>query len=127
MLQFRRSRLRQSKPSIRTGAGLCPNFIRTHAPPLRADEEDGEGGAGENEVTFSLPKCSSWITGFEALLGGDPQKYGGDEATWLQDLSPQFPLVRIISRRSVRGGLGESPPISGWWHLEVGLKWWLVS
>lgn len=42
-------------------------------------------------MTFILPKYSSWITGFEALLGGDPLKNGGDEATWLQDFSAQFP------------------------------------
>ena len=45
-------------------------------------------------MRFSLPNCSSWITGFEALLGGDPQKNGGDEATWLQDFSAQFPYKK---------------------------------
>lgn len=85
MLQFRLSVLRQSKPSTRTVAGLWPNFTRTHPLPLRAE---GEGGAtGEKGVTFSLPNCSSWITGLEALLGGDPQKNGGEEASWLQDFS----------------------------------------
>ena len=91
MLQFRLSVLRQSKPSIRTGAGECPNFIRTHPLPFRAD---GEGGAGDKAVTFSLPNCSSWITGFEALLGGDPEKNGGDEASWLHDFSAQFPCKK---------------------------------
>lgn len=83
MLQFRLSVLRQSKPSTRTVAGLCPKFIRTHPRPLRAEGEGGAAATGEKGVTFSLPNCSSWITGFEALLGGDPQKNGGDEATWL--------------------------------------------
>lgn len=82
MLRFRLSELRQSKPSIRTAAGLCPDEIGAHPLTFRAE---GEGGAtGGNAVIFSLPKCSSWTTGFEALLGGDPLKNGGDEATWLQ-------------------------------------------
>lgn len=79
MLQLRRSRLRQSNPSILTAAGLCPNFILTHPPAATR----GDGG-----VTMSQPNWASWITGFEALLGGDPQKYGGDEATWLLNFSP---------------------------------------
>ena len=91
MLQFLLSVLRQSKPSTRTGAGVWPNFIRTHPRPFRAE---GEGGAWDKAMRFSLPKCSSWITGFEALLGGDPQKNGGDEATWLQDFSAQFPYKK---------------------------------
>lgn len=78
MLQLRRSLLRQSKPSILTAAGLCPYFTLTHPPPIR---EDGDGGAGDSGVSFSLPNWASWIRGFEDLLGGDPQKYGGDEAT----------------------------------------------
>ena len=85
MLQLRLSLLRQSKPSILTAAGEWPNFILTQ--PL-AEEEDGEGGAKENGLKLPLlPNCSSWITGFEALLGGDPQKNGGDEANWPPDLS----------------------------------------
>lgn len=87
MLQLRLSLLRQSKPSILTAAGVWPNFILTQ--PLA--EEDGEGGAKENGLKLPLllllPNCSSWITGFDALLGGDPQKNGGDEATWTPDLS----------------------------------------
>ena len=83
-LQLRRPLLRQSKPSILTAAGLWLNFIRTQ--PL-AEEEDGEEGAIINGLKFPFPNCSSWITGFETLLGGDPQKNGGDEAAWLSDLS----------------------------------------
>ncbi|PON94503.1 hypothetical protein TorRG33x02_097500 [Trema orientale] len=90
MLQFLRSLLKQSNPSIRTAAGLCPNFIRAQPPAFR---EDGDGGVGDTKpILPPLPNCSSWITGFEALLGGDPQKYGGDEATWLLLCSsPLFP------------------------------------
>lgn len=75
MLQFRPSLRRQSNPSILTAAGVCPNFIRTQPPPLRADDEDGggDGGAGDNGVIFSLPNRASWITGFDTLHGGDPQ------------------------------------------------------
>ncbi len=85
ILRLRLSLLRQSKPSILTAAGVLPNFILTQ---LLA-EEDGEDGATENGLKFPLPlpNCSSWITGLEALLGGDPQKNGGDEATWPPDLS----------------------------------------
>ena len=89
MLQLRRSLLRQSKPSIRTAAGLCPNFILTHPPPAIREDGDGEGGAGDDSrgSCFSLLNCASWITGFEALLGGDPQKNGGDEAAWFLGFS----------------------------------------
>jgi hypothetical protein len=54
---------------------MSPNFIRTQLPPLRADDDDGDGdgGAGDRGVIFSLPNCTSWITGFDALLGGEPQ------------------------------------------------------
>lgn len=87
MLQLRRSLLRESKPSIRTAAGLCPNFILTHPPP--AMREDGDGGAGDDRggSCFSLLNWASCTTGFEALLGGDPQKNGGDDATWLLGFS----------------------------------------
>lgn len=80
MLQFRLSLLRQSKPSILTVAGLWPKLIRTQP---RA-EGDGEEGVSVNGLKFPLPNCSSWITGFEALLGGDPHQ---NDPTWLPDLS----------------------------------------
>lgn len=82
ILQLLLSLLRLSKPSILT-AGLWLNFIRTQP---RA-EEDGEDGAQENGLKFPLPNCSSWTTGLEALLGGDPQKNGGEEAIWLPNPS----------------------------------------
>jgi len=80
MLQLLLSLLRQSKPSILTAACVWPNFF-IGAQPLA--EEDGEEGAMENGLKFPwplpLPNCSSWITGFDALLGGDPQKNGGGD------------------------------------------------
>lgn len=90
MLQLRRSLPRQSKPSILTAAGLCPNFILTDPPPaaaLRADKDDGDGGAADDSINCSVPNWASWITGFDTLHGGDPQKNGGDEATGAADLS----------------------------------------
>ncbi len=81
MLWLRRSRLRQSNPSILTAAGLWLNFILTHPPPIRDDGDRGDG-IGEEGVNFSFPNCASRITGFEVLVGGDPlKKGGGDEAT----------------------------------------------
>lgn len=86
MLQF----LRQLNPSILlTGAGLCPNFTRTHpplapAPPPPLVRDEGESmrvNEGDSGLSVLLPNCSSWITGFEALIGGDPLKNGGDVAT----------------------------------------------
>lgn len=91
MLEFWRSLFRQSNPSTLTAAGLKPTFILTH-PPLRADDDgdakpdgDGLGGIGNIDkwVSLSSPNRTSWVNGFAALLGGDPQKNpGGDEATW---------------------------------------------
>lgn len=87
MLEFWRSLFRQSNPSTLTVAGLSPKFILAH-PALRADD-DGDGkpelGGTCNEdkgLSFSSPKRASWIKGFAALLGGDPQKKGGEDAAW---------------------------------------------
>lgn len=96
MLQLRLSLSRQSKPSILT-AGLLPKFALIRPPPLRV--EDGEGASpdgigmdrGETGVNFSSPKRASWISGLDTLLGGDPQKYGGDEATCGTDWSALEP------------------------------------
>lgn len=93
MLEFWRSLLRQSKPSTLTAAGLSPNFILMHAP-LREDDDgdetpEGDGiDNGETGVSFSSPNRASCIKGLADLLGGDPQKYGGDEVNWLADCSP---------------------------------------
>lgn len=73
MLQLRLSLSRQSNPSTLT-AGLFPKLARTH-PPLRVEEGDARGEAGAS------PKRASWISGLDTLLGGDPEKNGGDEAT----------------------------------------------
>ena len=92
MLEFWRSLLRQSNPSTLTAAGLSPNFILTH-PPLRAEDDgedkpEGDGlGNARKGASFSSPNRASWTTGLAALLGGDPQKNGGEEATWAMDCS----------------------------------------
>lgn len=98
MPQLRRSLLRQSNPSILT-AGLLPKFGRTQPPCLEDDGEEGKpevgpamGESGENGRNFSSPNLSSLISGLDTLLGGDPQKKGGDEAICTQDCSaPQPP------------------------------------
>ena len=91
MLQLRPSLSRQSKPSTRT-AGLLPKLDLTH--PLRAEEEaDGaipDEGIGTG-TTLSSPKRASWISGLDTLLGGDPEKNGGDEATCRADWSELEP------------------------------------
>lgn len=92
MLEFWRSLLRQSNPSTLTAAGLSPYFILTQ-PPLRDDDvgdikPEGDGiGNGDIGVSFSSPNRASWVNGLVALVGGDPQKNGGDEATWVADCS----------------------------------------
>lgn len=83
MLEFWRSLLRQSKPSTLTAAGLRPNFILTH-PPLRVGDDKPVGDEiciAETGVSLSSPKQVSCTRGLAALLGGDPQKYGGDDGT----------------------------------------------
>lgn len=81
ILQFRLSL--QSKPSTLT-AGLLPKLGRTQPPPAPPFlvEEDGDGGSriGDNGVISSIPKRESCINGLATLLGGDPQKNGGDDA-----------------------------------------------
>lgn len=59
-------------------------------PELITGIESGETG----DSNFSFRNRASWIKGFSALLGGDPQKYGGDDET-----CP--PLVRMISMSSI--------------------------
>lgn len=83
--------MRQSNPSTLTAAGLSPNFILAH-PPLRPDDGDdkpeGDGiDNGDIGVNLSSPNRASWIIGLATLVGGDPQKNGGDEATWVADCS----------------------------------------
>lgn len=83
MLEFWQSLLRQSNPSTLTAAGLSPKLILTH-PPLR-DAEDGDDKPDGDEIAgiggFSSPNRASWINGLAARTGGEPQKYGGEEAT----------------------------------------------
>lgn len=92
MLEFWRSLLRQSNPSTLTVAGLSPKFILAHPALSAADDGDAkpEGGGTGNEdkgLYFSSPNRASWIKGLAALLGGDPQKKGGEDATWFADCS----------------------------------------
>lgn len=94
LLQLRRSLSRQSNPSILT-AGLLPKLGRTQPPLLPPPvtpflaEEDGDDGSktGDKGVIFSSPKRESCINGLATLLGGDPQKNGGDDANCVQDCS----------------------------------------
>lgn len=89
---------RQSNPSTLT-AGLLPKLARRH-PPFLADEDgdDDETGLGIMErgdtgVIFTSPNRASWISGLDTLLGGDPLKKGGDEATCVLVWSdPPYPL-----------------------------------
>lgn len=108
MLRFRLSlSRRQSNPSILT-AGLLPKFTRTHPPfrPAEGGGDDGGEAAGEKRGSsfgFSSPNLASWINGLATLLGGDPQKYGGDEANCVLRLkfsNPQPPLKKRRSRAS---------------------------
>lgn len=55
-----------------------------------AEEGDGEddkpdgiatGDSGDGGMNLSSPNRASWINGLATLLGGDPLKNGGDEAT----------------------------------------------
>lgn len=78
---------RQSNPSTLT-AGLLPKLDLTQPPalpppPAFLADEDGDGGitAGAGGVTLSSPKRESCINGLATLVGGDPQKKGGDDAT----------------------------------------------
>lgn len=87
MLQLRLSLSRQSNPSILTD-GLFPKLARTQLPFLADEDGDDDkpdgSGIGDNSdcgMSFSSLNRSSWINGLATLLGGDPQKKGGDEAT----------------------------------------------
>lgn len=92
MLQLRLLSLsRQSNPSTLT-AGLLPKLARRH-PPFLADEDEEDAddipddpglgiiARGETGEVLPSPNLASCISGLETLLGGDPLKKGGDEAT----------------------------------------------
>ncbi|MFS8017787.1 hypothetical protein Hanom_Chr15g01384541 [Helianthus anomalus] len=89
MLQLRLLSLsRQSNPSILT-AGLLPKLERLHPPFIGDDCRPDDAGLGtmergDNGDIFSSPKRASCVNGLETLLGGDPLKNGGDEATFVQ-------------------------------------------
>lgn len=87
MFELWRSLLKQLNPSTLTAAGLSPNFTRPPQPPPLTRDGDGDGDVrngeseGETGLSFSSPNRASWANGFDTLLGGDPRKNGGDEAT----------------------------------------------
>lgn len=92
---------RQSNPSTLT-AGLLPKLARRHPPFLAEDDDDADDkpadvglgiiARGEIwEVFPSDPNLASCISGLETLLGGDPLKKGGDEATCVHVCSDDDP------------------------------------
>lgn len=112
MLQFLRSLSRQSNPSTLT-AGLLPKFALKHPPFLEAEVGEaltrpGDLSIGEDAIgeiggisSFSSLNLASCTNGLETLLGGDPQKNGGDEGTCALNLSaPSPPLLRMMSKSS---------------------------
>lgn len=133
MLQLRLSL--QSNPSILTG-GLLPKLGRTQPPPAPPPpvflDEDGEsksctGDNGDSVVMIlSSPKRESCINGLATLLGGDPQKNGGDDAnTCVQDCSipSKPPFGSMMSKRS-DPAVGSKT--SDWWlrfHLRERTGW----
>lgn len=83
-------------------------MARTQPPFLAEDEGDDErpeegvgtlddGETGEN---FSSPNRASWINGLATLLGGDPQKNGGDEATCVNGCSTQPPCKQLTTNET---------------------------
>lgn len=94
MLQLRLLSLsRQSNPSTLT-AGLLPKLARRHPFFLADEDEDADDipddaglgiiARGETGDVLPSPNLASCISGLETLLGGDPLKKGGDEATCVQ-------------------------------------------
>lgn len=92
---------RQSNPSTLT-AGLLPKLARRH-PPFLADEDDVDADDKPDDVGLGIiargeigevlpsPNLASCISGLETLLGGDPLKKGGDEATCVHVCSDDAP------------------------------------
>lgn len=95
MLQLRRLSLaRHSNPSIRT-AGLLPK-LPPSGPTFLSDKGDSDDlPAAESGVTeypetgetLSFLNRVSCINGLDTLLGGDPLKNGGEEATCVHAFS----------------------------------------
>lgn len=80
----------QSNPSTLTAAGLGPRLTLTH--PLLKDAKDGDDKPVGDKIAdigvfFSSPNRASRTMGLAVRIGGDPQKYGGDKATWLANSS----------------------------------------
>lgn len=71
-------------------------------PPLRAEDgesEEDETGDADREVgvIFPLTNRESSVKGLAVLVGGDPEKNGGDDANWVADC-PCKSSNRIKSR-----------------------------
>lgn len=113
MLQLGRLSLakRQSNPSILI-AGLLPTFPPT-GPTFLSDEGKSDdlpdAGIGiterpETGETLSSLNRESCTNGLDTLLGGDPLKKGGGEATFAHVFSdaPYMPsFSKMISKRSM--------------------------
>lgn len=73
----------QSKPStLFRGCGF-PSLAVAHLPLQLGDgegEDEVDGlGVEETRCCFSFANIASWINGFIALQGGEPEKKGGDD------------------------------------------------
>lgn len=92
-------RSRQSKPSTRTAAGRSPNLACLGDIGVTdwASCTGAKGASGGR----SSPKRASWTTGFAARSGGEPQKNGGEEASWFCS-SPSCEQIMIIDVKNKR-------------------------
>lgn len=126
MFELWRSLFKQLNPSTLTAAGLSPYFTRPPQPPPLTRDGDGEGDVrnveseGERRLSFSSPNRASWANGFDALLGGDPRKNGGDEAT--PDNVSSF--LRRMSKSSAPAWESHTSAAPGW--LECDLNGWIT-
>ena len=129
MLELWRSLFKQLNPSTLTAAGLSPNFTRPPQPPPLTRDGDGDGDGdwrndeseGETGLSFSSPNRASWANGFDTLLGGDPRKKGGDEAT-PENVSS---FLRMMSKRSAPAWESHTSAAPDW-LLECDLNGWIT-
>ncbi|PKI47802.1 hypothetical protein CRG98_031763 [Punica granatum] len=78
-------RLIRTEPVAVTFVAFC---IRAGSMHLQGEEDKGVGEVGENGKIVSVPTLASWTTEICARTGGDSQKNEGEEATWVDNLSP---------------------------------------
>lgn len=70
--------------------------------------------------SLSSPNRTSCTSGFADLLGGDPQKYGGDEAVDCSCSLPKSLWMRMISRRCYRiAHVGLMTRMQSPWRVQV--------